>query len=225
MNDLRKQLLDTILPMVVFDGWSEASFRAAAEELGVSAEEARSACPKGAVDLACDYHQLGDAEMKKAVLGEDLTSMRFSERVAFAVRKRIEAISHKDAVRRGATLFALPQNAALGVGLVWGTADAIWDILGDTSRDGNWYSKRAILSGVYSSVIVFWLGDESEDNAATWDFLERRIADVMRIEELKSNLRANPFTKGLMAGVDGLMGAVKAPDMTPRTDLPGRWRP
>ena len=62
-------------------------------------------------------------------------------------------------VRRGTTLFALPHHAAEGAKLIWGTADAIWTALGDTSDDVNWYTKRATLSAVYGSVVLFWLGE------------------------------------------------------------------
>jgi ubiquinone biosynthesis protein COQ9 len=43
----------------------------------------------------------------------------------------------------------LPMYAADGARAIWGTADAIWTALGDTSEDVNWYTKRATLSGVY----------------------------------------------------------------------------
>ncbi len=220
---MKDKFLGAMLQHVVFDGWSEAAFNAACEDVGISADEARALFPKGPLGVAAAFHERGDHDMLAALDVADLNAMRIREKVAFAVRSRIEVISHKDAVRRGVALFSLPHNAAVGAQLIWGTADAIWNALGDPSRDGNWYSKRAILSGVYSSVVLFWLGDDSEGNAATWAFLDRRIDDVMRIEEMKSNLRASPLTKGLMAGVDGLFGAIKAPNLTPRSDLPGRW--
>ncbi len=94
--------------------------------------------------------------------------MRYRDRVAPAVRFRLEAV---DATRKrcgaGTTLFALPQHAADGARAIWGTADAIWTALGDTSRDVNWYTKRATLSGVYASTVLYWLGDDSIGHQAT----------------------------------------------------------
>ena len=80
-----------------------------------------------------------------------------------------------------------------------------------------------MLSGVYSSTVLFWLGDDSDGHQATWEFLDRRIEDVMRIEGLKGQMRSNPLTKGLMAGVDRVFASVKAPGKVRRTDLPGTW--
>jgi ubiquinone biosynthesis protein COQ9 len=155
----------------------------------------------------------------------DLYDLRFRDRVAFAVRKRLElATHHKEAVRRGTTLFALPIYAADGAKAVWGTADAIWDTLGDQSQDYNWYTKRSILSAVYSSTVLFWLGDESEGQEATWAFLDRRIDNVMQFEKVKGATLKNPVFSKVFAGPLWVLGKVKAPTRMTRSDLPGTWR-
>jgi ubiquinone biosynthesis protein COQ9 len=152
----------------------------------------------------------------------DLHSLRYRDRVASAIRYRLEAVSDKEVVRRSTTLFALPTHAADGAKAIWGTADTIWNALGDTSRDVNWYTKRATLSAVYAATVLFWLGDDSIGHQDTWGFLDRRIDDVMRIEKAKAGLRDNPLSKALLAGPLNLMAGVKAPTMP--DDLPGNFR-
>jgi ubiquinone biosynthesis protein COQ9 len=134
----KDRLLDAALPHVPFDGWSEATFRAAVTDTGADMAEARALCPRGAVDLALAYHRRGDEAMRKRIRAAKVEDMRFRDRVAAAVRLRIEAITDKEAVRRGSALFALPQHAADGAKAIWGTADAIWEALGDASDDYNW---------------------------------------------------------------------------------------
>ena len=75
--------------------------------------------------------------------------------------------------------------------LLWRTADHIWRALGDTSTDENFYSKRAILSGVLASTYARWFSDDSPDNAATWAFLDARIENVMQFEKAKAQLLGN----------------------------------
>ena len=179
----KEQLLDAALIHVAFDGWSEATFKAAVRDTGMDPTVARAVCPRGAVDLAVAYHKRGDQQMIDRMRSEDMSQMKFSAKVAAMVHFRLEAATDKEAVRRGTTLFALPQYAPEGAKLVWGTADAIWNALGDTSEDVNWYTKRATLSAVYSSTVLFWLGDTSEGHAETWAFLDRRIENVMQIEK------------------------------------------
>lgn len=226
MNDAEKdvtlRLLDAILTHVPFDGWSETSFAAAVSESGVEPAVARAVCPRGAVDLALAYHARGDDLMIERLHGEDLSMMKFRDRVMRAVQLRLEVVDDKEAVRRGATLFALPGYAPDGARAVWGTVDRIWAELGDSSEDVNWYTKRATLAGVYSATVLYWLGDESPDNQRTWRFLERRIDDVMQIEMLKKKVNDNPLLKPLMVAPNWALSKIKAPSRTPREDLPGR---
>lgn len=217
----KEALLDAILPHVAFDGWSHAAFRAAITESGVSAPVAHMLCPRGAVDLALAWHERGDRLMLERLAATDLGAMRIRDRIALAVRLRIEAAEDREAVRRGVTLFALPPYAADGARAIWNTADRIWNALGDASDDINWYSKRSILSGVYSSTVLYWLGDQSAGNQATWDFLDRRIEDVMRFEKVKGAVNGNPLFRTVFAGPLWAMGKVRAPRRAP-DDMPGR---
>lgn len=220
-DPVREALLDAALPHVAFDGWSPATFQAAIRDAGIEESRARAVCPRGAVDLAVAFHERGDRAMLAALRTMPLSEMKVREKATRAVRARIEAIEDREAVRRGTTLFALPMNAALGARLIWGTADAIWDALGDTSEDGNWYTKRATLAGVYGSTVLYWLGDESPGQEETWAFLDRRIEDVMRIEKAKAHVNANPVLRTLFAGPSWVMSRMRPPMRVPRVDLPG----
>lgn len=226
VDDTKQAILQAALPHVPFDGWSETTFRAALGDSGVAEGLARALYPRAGLDLALEYHRSGDAAMVDRLQSADLATMRYSDRVAFAIRARLDLVTDKELVRRGTTLFSLPQNAAEGARAIWGTADAIWKALGDTSTDFNWYSKRATLSAVYGATVLFWLGDDSPNHAATWEFLDRRIADVMQIEKLKSGLRDNPLSRALRSGpLSGVMDRFKMPgkpDMP--NDMPGSSR-
>ncbi|MFA3918242.1 COQ9 family protein [Ruegeria hyattellae] len=225
---VRDQLLDAALNHVPFEGWCAACFDAAVADTGLDRTVAQAACPRGAVDLALAFHKRGDDIMLKRLEDTDLSALKIRERVTLAVRCRIEAAStpnEKEAVRRGVVLFALPHLAAEGTRAIWNTCDLIWAALGDSSDDLNWYTKRGLLSGVYSSTLLFWMGDDSADNAATWTFLDRRIEDVMTIEKVKAQVNANPLLKPFMAGPMWLSKQIRAPTRAPRVDLPGLLRP
>ncbi|MEM9317855.1 MAG: COQ9 family protein [Pseudomonadota bacterium] len=224
MTDIKDQLIDAALGHVVFDGWSVAAIRAAANDLEIDTSMAEAFFPRGGVDLARAFHARGDAEMVAGLQAADLTEMRFRDRIAFAVRRRLEIVEpHKEAVRRATTLFALPIYAVDGARAVWETADAIWDTLGDPSEDYNWYTKRATLTGVISSTVLYWLGDQSEDHSASWDFLDRRIDNVMQVEELKANVNDNRYLQPFLAVPNWVLGQIKPPARAPRADLPGSW--
>lgn len=215
----REAVLAAAIAHVPFDGWSATTMKAALTDSGISPGLASALFPRGALDLALAYHQRGDRRMAEQLAQTDLGSLRFRDRIAAAVMARLDLVEDKELVRRGTTFFALPQNAAEGARAVWGTADAIWTALGDTSQDLNWYSKRATLSAVYSATVLFWLGDDSPGHENTRDFLDRRIGDVMQFEKLKAALGNNPVSKALLAGPLKLMEQIRAPRRP--EDLPG----
>lgn len=111
-EDPKDKILDAALAHVPFDGWSEATLAAAAQDAGMDVAAARALFPRGPVDLALAFHRRGDAELKRQLASADQSDMRFRDRVAQAVRMRLEIAGDREAVRRGVTLFALPQHAA-----------------------------------------------------------------------------------------------------------------
>jgi ubiquinone biosynthesis protein COQ9 len=119
-----------------------------------------------------------------------LPQLKVRERIALAVKLRLAVLRpHKEAARRAAALLTLPPHASLGMKLLYRTVDAIWRGIGDTSTDFNFYSKRAILAGVYSATLLRWFSDTSTDEEITDAFLQRRIDDVMRFEKFKAQVR------------------------------------
>lgn len=206
---------------VAFDGWSDTTLAAAAADCGMDLAAARALAPRGGVDLAAAAHKLGDDVFRDSFAAQDLTGLRLREKIALAMRLRLATAGDRDGVRAATTLFALPHHAPQAAVLMWGTADAIWTAVGDTATDGNYYSKRATLSAIWGAVVLYWLGDESEDYADTHAFIDRRIADVMAFEGAKAKLRASPLFGPLTAPLGRMMAAIKAP--AARDDLPGRW--
>jgi ubiquinone biosynthesis protein COQ9 len=222
----RRAVLAAALPHVAFDGWTDRTLAHAVEDAGVDPGLARLAFPRGGVDLALAFHKAKDAELAADLASADLLGLRFRDRVAHAIVRRLELVAaDREAVRRGATLFALPHHAADGARAIWHTADTIWTALGDDSRDFSWYSKRATLSAVYSSALLYWLGDDTPGASATREFVARRIDDVMRIESIKARLRENPLAAVLMKGPQVILDRVRAPrEDDERAAMPGSWR-
>ena len=210
---------------IIFDGLSDLALKAAAADSGVSEEIVHLAFPKGAQDLGVEIHLTGDRELAGRMTSEDMTALRYSEKVARAVMIRLKiAGQNKEAVRRAANFFALPQNAVAGSKCIWNTADTIWSALGDTSDDLNWYSKRTILSGVYSASLLYWLGDESEGSVRTKTFVDRRIENVMAFEKTKGQIKNSKAYQAFRNGPGRFLDNIKAPGLSGMNDLPGQFR-
>ena len=200
IDSLRERILLATLPNVPFDGWSMSALQAGARQAGLDPADARRAFPRGPIDAIEYYSALADRRMVDALTRLDLSSMRVRDRVATAICLRFEQNQQdREAIRRALSVLALPQNATVAARALRRTVDAIWYAGGDTSTDFSYYTKRGLLAGVYSAALLYWLNDESENFTDTRAFVERRIADVMRIPRLQADLsRAtahlpNPF--------------------------------
>ncbi len=224
LSEARERLIEAALPHVVFDGWSVAALDAAIAESGIDSGLARLAFPRVGIDMALAFHRRADRALADELAEANLEEMRIRDRITHCVRRRIELVAeHRDAVRRGATLLALPLHAAEGARAIWETADIIWTACGDTATDYNWYTKRMILGSVFSATVLYWLGDASPNLANTWAFLERRIEDVMRFEKTKAQLNDNPLVRAAMWGPMQVLNMVRAPGAPPEAagDAPG----
>lgn len=182
-----------------------------AADAGLPPAQAHRLFPRGGIDLLCAYHRRGDARMVARLRRDRQRKLRIRERVTRAVRYRIESSGDRALVNSALAVLLTPRYAAQGRALLWGTADSVWTALGDTSDDFNWYSKRAILSGVYIATLIYWLADSSEGDADTWRFLDQRIEGVMKIEQIKAAVNRRPLLRTALIGPRWLMGRVRAP--------------
>lgn len=213
----RDALLNAALLHVPFDGMNDRALLAGARDIGLPTAMVAVLFPQGGAGLAAAYHRRADAQLRDW-LATSPPQGRFSDRVAEAVWQRLTLVE-PELVRAGASVLALPHHAGLAARLVWETADTIWNGLGDTSDDANWYSKRATLSAVISATVLFWLGDDSPDRADSRAFLDRRIDGVMRFEGVKARLSKLPGASILTRAA---FGWIRAPR---DRHLPGKTMP
>lgn len=191
LERIRRQLALSVGENAVFDGWTPTAVDAAADAHGIIREQARLAMPKDAVGLIDLYGQAIDRELAEAFPPERVSAMKIRARIREMLWTRIQLQAPaKEAIRRALATLAMPQNLAAAARLSWRTADHIWRLAGDTATDYNHYTKRMTLGAVYGSTLLAWLQDESEEDAATAAFLDRRIDEVMRLEQFKARWRS-----------------------------------
>jgi len=199
----REALVEAALEHVPFDGWTKQALLAGAEDLDLSPGEVDRLLPDGIRQAIVTYVEMTDRKMIAALDEKGLENLKIRDRIATAVKTRLELVEgQKDTVRAALAFMTLPQNAALGLKLTHGTVDAMWVAAGDTSTDHNWYTKRMLLAGVYGSTLAYWLDDTSEGHADSWAFLDRRIGNVMQIPKITAKIgkagkfAAAPFKMG-----------------------------
>lgn len=189
LADARPRILKAFVTHAPFDGWSSRALEAAIRDSGVDPDLGRLAFD-GPGDVAAAYSAWCDARMIEAMEPAALQSMGIRDRITHAVCLRLDQASgEREAVRALMTFLSLPGNQMMSLRLLYRTVDSIWRAIGDRSTDFSFYTRRASLAGVVGATVLYWLSDDSPDYAGTRAFLDRRIADVMKIEKIKGRAR------------------------------------
>ena len=221
-NNFRDILIDKALRHVVFDGWSDSMFSKVCSELNLSEEQAQVFFPRGGVDMALAFHERDDEFFQKTFSTADSNNPnnRVRDRIESAINFRlVVAEKNKEAVKRSIALLTTPMYFSDGGRALWKTSDNIWNSIGDNGHNLNWYSKRLILSSVYSTVLIFWLEDDSENFVETRAFVRRRISDVMTIERVKGYVKKSSILGQFVEDFESFAGGL----LERRENFPG-WQ-
>ncbi|MBB2206145.1 ubiquinone biosynthesis protein COQ9 [Gluconacetobacter takamatsuzukensis] len=163
-------------------GWGPDVLRA------VAGPDADLLFPGGSAELVEAWFDLADRIMIDAARGLD--EPRLGRRVRAVILLRLGAVTpDRDAVRRALAVLLAPGHAALLARVMARTVDAIWEAAGDHATGITRQTKRMSLGAIYAQVLLFWLarGDDSE---AVAEFLDRRLAGVVRLGRAKQALLA-----------------------------------
>ncbi|EFJ52929.1 hypothetical protein VOLCADRAFT_78964 [Volvox carteri f. nagariensis] len=189
---VRYLLLDGALKHVAARGWTDAALIAAARDLGLS-PAVIGLLPRGEGELVeqfmeqCNSRCIKELEARK----QELAALALNERVAEALQMRLEMLKPViDVWPQALAVAARPSNAAHSAKLLFSLVDDIWAMLGDGSTDVTWYSKRAILAGVYASTSLYMIVDYTPGFQDTWEALRRRVDEGLSLDlSLKQGVR------------------------------------
>ena len=166
------------LPHVERLGWTMAAARAGLVDIGAEPGDAIALFPRGASDMIDAFAALADRWMTEDAAAADMSGLRTPGRVRAVILLRLARLRpYREAVRRAA---GHPRCALMR------TVDAIWHAAGDTLEGPSRHTKRPILAAVYSSTLLVWLREAEGGEGATAGFLDRRLADVRRIGEIRA---------------------------------------
>ncbi|PRQ56127.1 putative ubiquinone biosynthesis protein COQ9 [Rosa chinensis] len=210
-QDEQARVLQASLPHVIRLGWSEAAMIAGARDVGVSPSIVGSFPRKEAalVEFFMDdcLQRLSDTIESST---EELRSLIPSERITKLVRIRLEMQApYISKWPQALSIQAQPVNVPTSFKQRALLVDEIWHGAGDDTSDFDWYVKRTVLGGIYSTTEIYMLTDNSPNFCDTWAFLDNRVKDSF---DLKKTIReATYLAEAVGAGMgSSLQGFVKS---------------
>ncbi|XP_074008896.1 ubiquinone biosynthesis protein COQ9, mitochondrial [Numenius arquata] len=208
-EQLQHRILTAALEFVPEHGWTAEAIAEGAKTLGLSVAAAGMFHSDGS-ELILHFvsqcntklSELLEQEQKLVQLGE-AEKKPTDQFLRDAVQARLRMlIPYIDKWPQALSILLLPHNIPSSLNLLTSMIDDIWHYAGDQSTDFNWYTRRAVLTGVYNATELVMMQDSSPDFEDTWRFLENRVADAMNMGNT-----ANQVQSTGEAVVQGLMGA------------------
>jgi len=209
-REFKDAILTSALQHVPEVGWSLEALRRGAIENGYP-PTAHGAFPHGAASLVEEHIIRCNDELCLELDSAPLDSLRTPDRIRYAVETRLRMhVRFIDQWPQAVALLAEPQNAPRALKLLALMVDDIWQYCGDTTAtsDINWYTKRAMLTGVYTATEVYMMQYKSEDFRDTWEFLDRRLSDVAALGKSTAGLKElSPIAASIFATLKNVAGA------------------
>lgn len=193
----KTQIMEQFIKNCPFERWSENNLKISAANCGFESGYSLILFPEGIKDFT-QYFIKSMNEHLIAELSKSNEHVKTNDKIIYLIELKLQQYSKiKEAIRNLLQFYVLPSNVLLAQKHLWQTCDEIWYLVGDKSTDFNHYSKRLILAKIYSSVLLYWISDESEDYNNTKIFLREQINNTKKIGKFKSSI--NNFIKILSA--------------------------
>uniref|UniRef100_A0A2K5NDG0 Ubiquinone biosynthesis protein n=1 Tax=Cercocebus atys TaxID=9531 RepID=A0A2K5NDG0_CERAT len=173
-EQLQDRILTAALEFVPTHGWTAEAIAEGAQSLGLSSAAA-SMFGKDGSELILHFVTECNARLTRLLEEE--------QKLALSV-------------------LMLPHNIPSSLSLLTSMVDDMWHYAGDQSTDFNWYTRRAMLAGIYNTTELVMMQDSSPDFEDTWRFLENRINDAVNMGHTAKQVKSTGE-----ALVQGLMGA------------------
>ncbi|XP_055002316.1 ubiquinone biosynthesis protein COQ9, mitochondrial [Sorex araneus] len=208
-EQLQQRILTAALEFVPTHGWTAEAIAEGAQSLGLSRAAAGMFGSDGSelilhfvTQCNSELRRLLEEEQKLIQLGQTEkkpTDQFLRDTVETRLRMLIPYIEHWP---RALSVLLLPHNIPPGLSLLTSMVDDMWYYAGDQSTDFSWYTRRAMLAGIYNTTELVMMQDSSPDFQDTWRFLENRINDAMNMGHTAKQVKSTGE-----ALVQGLMGA------------------
>ena len=188
-NSLKKNLMTQMLEHVPDLGWTwDALYKAekiAKKTKNPNREALQTLFGNKISNIIETFNDKLDEDMYAIFNNDNKKDLGTTDTVKGLILSRLKAsANYKSIVKTSLLFMAQPRNAYDAVNQVMKTSNKIWEIAGDTSQGGAFYSKRLILSGVYSSTLAYWLAKETRSVGESEYFLDRRLDDVKNFGKL-----------------------------------------
>ena len=184
----RLEFLNYAKTHIANNGLKQNTFKDISNKYKLDLNETELLFPEGNVDLIKFALEKLNSDLEEYCKKIDLIRLPTHKRIKKVLLSKIFLMNKDKLFYRTIFLnllipnknYPLPKHLYISV-------DQIWFIAGDSSVDFNFYTKRLILSGIYSRIMLFFFNNDDQD--ALERILDEDLKRVSKIPEIKSKLK------------------------------------
>ena len=190
-NYLLKKRLEVLKYAKIFiseKGLNKNSLESISKRYGLNINEIELLFPEGNIDLIKFTLEQLNKELEEYCKKIDLIRLPVHKRIKKVLLSKISLMNKNKLFYRSIFLnLLIPKKNFSLSNQLYNSVDQIWFIAGDSSTDFNFYTKRLILSGIYSRVILFFFNNNNQEELE--NILDESLKRVSKIPEIKSKLK------------------------------------
>ncbi|MCC8417593.1 MAG: COQ9 family protein [Rickettsia endosymbiont of Bryobia graminum] len=179
-HNLKLQFIEAISDLLVFDEWDNKLLEEAETRCGFAKGYSSIIFPNGLSEIIDFLEDQYDQKMLN-LLANQILPDKIRDRIDLALRIRIKDCTHKLVLLRNSCYFTNPINNLHAMKIAWRTCDLIWRYAGDKSMDYNYYTKRSLLFSAYTTSIIYYIQDNSDNNIETDKYITDSLSGIIAI--------------------------------------------
>lgn len=158
------------------------------KKYGLNTDETDLLFPQGNIDLIKFALEQLNNDLEVYCRQIDLIRLPIHKRIREVLLSKISLMKKDKPFYRSIFLnLLIPKKNFSLPSQLYNSVDQLWFIAGDSSTDFNFYTKRLILSGIYSRVMLFFFNNNNQEELE--NILDESLKRVSKIPEIKSKLK------------------------------------
>ena len=195
----RQIFLQKVCDLAEISNWQESILEQVCIEMQLTADYYKIWFPRGVIDILNKLEQDYDVQMLQ-VLDSYAQPAGITDKVGLALQVRICQVSPSKLLAQSMSRYYLrPRAVAEGLEFAWRSVDLIWQYAGDDSLDYNYYTKRALLHGIYVASQLCYNRDNSTESNQTRRFIQSSLRQIVQVSKCIKHtskiLRQIPFLR------------------------------
>ena len=201
INKKKEEILKKTKKIVSIEGWSPGIFLKLQKQ-NIDKNDLFYLFQNGYKDLLKYALQNINEKLENKLKKINLINFPINKRIKKILLLRFDILNEdKEFYKKTFNHLFLPTNNKISKKSLYNSVNIMWYLAGDNSTDFNFYTKRLILSGIYTNALFIFFSKDMKYVEENLDINLKRVSKIPKIKERLSFIKDNApkFFKSFLA--------------------------